>query len=479
MKNKPRIRVLIPSAAPDLDSIFPNNRWADDARALFYYMNREKRIMEQNRDYNGGISRESGYVSVNATELKVGKNKKGERIGLGLSNRYNIIRDELVALGSIEIYTKENGVRPYTPGLYPRLWRPLFKDPNLTGGRMYRQEFITNPRTIANMRDFYNRKYKDQRKEFLAQNEWYKPNLEWAERMYLDEAAITYAESQSPKKAEQLLGSISMFNSGTGRFISRCEFAGRIHSFITRLEKELRPFLRVEDEKDLLIMRDVSSAQPFLIGSLLNHASLISIIPEFAPVLDKIQKRQSEPATRLFLEDCINGNLYKRLADASGLSEKKVKNQIFQHILFSSASNQHKKRKVKKERMKFRALFSSFYRPIYDSITDLKRTRSSTLQFVMEITAKGGQGKMYSGIAMICQRLEARIFIDLITQRLNKAGVITIGIHDAWVLKRKDETFDLVFYQVFEELGIRPPKLSKEVLESATDNIEPESSTEK
>ncbi len=86
---------------------------------------------------------------------------------------------------------------------------------------------------------------------------------------------------------------------------------------------------------------------------------------------------------------------------------------------------------------------------------------------------------MYSGIAMICQRLEARIFIDLITQRLNKAGVITIGIHDAWVLKRKDETFDLVFYQVFEELGIRPPKLSKEVLESATDNIEPESSTEK
>ena len=213
---------------------------------------------------------------------------------------------------------------------------------------MYRQEFITNPRTIANMRDFYNRKYKDQRKEFLAQNEWYKPNLEWAERMYLDEAAITYAESQSPKKAEQLLGSISMFNSGTGRFISRCEFAGRIHSFITRLEKELRPFLRVEDEKDLLIMRDVSSAQPFLIGSLLNHASLISIIPEFAPVLDKIQKRQSEPATRLFLEDCINGNLYKRLADASGLSEKKVKNQIFQHILFSSASKPTQETKSEK-----------------------------------------------------------------------------------------------------------------------------------
>ena len=51
MKNKNKIRVLVPVSAPDLNAIFKNLRWADDARALFYYMEREKWIMSKNREF--------------------------------------------------------------------------------------------------------------------------------------------------------------------------------------------------------------------------------------------------------------------------------------------------------------------------------------------------------------------------------------------------------------------------------------------
>ena len=464
MKYPDKIRVLVPVSAPDLDKTFKNRRWADDARALFFNLYREKRIMALNRDYNGGLDRDSGWVSVNATEMK-------EELGIG--NRFKKIRDELTGYGCIE------WKRSYTPGMYPRLFR--VRVPNRINGRMYRHEWITHPSTIENMCEFYNKNYDRQRSDFLDKMDWYRPNLEWAEQMYLDDAAIDYAEQQSPKQAEKLLGSISTFNSRTGRYISVCDFAGRIHSHLGGLDKRLRPFLRVEGDDDELLCIDIKSAQPYLLSNLFSDSRLLQYLDEFQPVMDKISKRESDSSTKLFLRHCQDGSLYEKLMAVTGIKDRdRVKKLLFRHVLYCSASNQHKDKKIKAERLRFQEQFKSLYRSPFETLVALKRSRSKSLPFVKQLTSKRGKGKMYATPNMIAQRLEVAIFLNLITKQLNDAGVITFTIHDAWILKKRDlNAFEEVFASVFEEqLVIRPPMVHIEVLNGATNSIEPEKSEE-
>ena len=456
MKYPDKIRVLVPVSAPNLDETFKNKRWADDARALFFNLYREKRIMALNRDYNGGLDRDSGWVSVNAAEMKK---------GLGMSNRFKKIRDQLTKHGCIQ------WKRSYTPGLYPRLFR--VRVPAKINGRMYRQEWITHPKTIKNMCDFYNKNYEQQRKDFLNKMDWYLPNLTWGEKMYLDDSALDYAEQQSPKQAEKLLGSISAFNSSTTRYISVCGFGGRIHSQIGGLDKRLRPFLRVEGEGDELLCIDVKSAQPYLIANLFSDSRLLWYLDGFHPVLHKISKRENDPSTKLFLRHCQDGTLYERLMEATGITDRdKVKRQLFRHVLYCSASNQHKDKKIKAERLRFQEQFKSLYRSPFETLTDLKRTRS-TLQFVKQLTSKRGKGRMYVIPNMIAQRLEVEFFINGIAKKLTQIGVLNVPIHDAWIIKRTDlERFQLVFDALFAEMHIDPPMVHIEPLNGATNNID-------
>jgi len=475
MKNEDKIRVLVPVSAPDLDAIFKNKRWADDARALFHYMHREKRIMAINRNYRGGLDRDSGWVSVNALAMKK---------GLGLSDRLKPIRDKLVEQGCLEVKLRKNGQKAYTNGMYSMCYR--VRIPSKINGRKYRQEFITHDKTLANIRTFYSKNYKQQRKEFLDKMEWYRPNLELAEKMYLSDAALDFAEQQSPKDTEKLLGSIATFNSATGRFISTCKFAGRIHSFAGGLDKKLRPFVRVQGQSDQLVCVDVNSAQVYLLATMLNHPyHLIDLVPEFKPILHKITKRQQDPSTRTLLNDCLEGEFYETLMDASGIaSREKVKTRVFQHILFSSAANhdskKKKKKKVQEERRQFRDHFKIPYKSPYKALTEIKGTQLRTLPFMEELTKNKDKPRMYRCLNALCQRLEVAVFLNMITKRLNAVGVISLTVHDSWIFKASQlQTFEDVFNQVFEELAIKPPKLHIDYLNCATDIIEPQKTEEK
>lgn len=464
MKNE-RIRVIVPVSMPDLDKMFKNKRWADDARALILYMGIEKWRMAINENYRPGLDRDTGYVSVNATTM---------RSKLGLGKRFNIIKNRLENHGSLEMKYRPNGKKAYTPGLYTMLYR--FRIPKLVNGRKYRQEWITHPKTIANIKSYYNRSYKKQRDEILDKMAWYRDNLEWAEKMYLDDAAVTFAASQSPQQEEKLLAAISTFNTRTGRYISTCDFAGRIHAWFSGLNKKLRPFIRVEGEDDELIVADVVSAQPTLIAYALNRPSslITELIPEFKPILHKLTKRQHDASTRLFLLDCLQGNLYEKLMEVTGIKDRdRVKRHLFRHLLFSSASNQHKDKKVKRQRMLFRQAFRLLYGSVYDSISEIKRTQSRTLPVVKQVASRRGKTSMYRGLNMMAQRLESAIFLNMVTKRLNAAGVISVTIHDAWILKKKDEeVFQQILIEVFTELHLPVPKISIEPLNGPTDIIE-------
>jgi hypothetical protein len=458
MKNKHTIRVMIPVGTPDLDSLFTNPRWADEARALFHYLFRIKAIMRKNSNYAPRIDRESGYVPVLAEDLKT---------GLSMSNRYNIIRDCLKKLGAIEIQRK------YMPGMYSMKYRVIFRGLKNKGDRKYRVETITHPKVVANMHSFYSRNYEEKRHEFLAQCPWYKPNLELIESMYLYETAMDHALQQGDR-ADNLIGTIDMFNSRVGRFISQDDFAGRIHHHLGVLDKELRPYLRIESSNEPMIIVDVKSAQPYLLAALLYHPRLIDLIPEFRPVLHKIKKLHDRPDVRLFFEDCASGTFYDKWIEVTRMGKEKAKKKLFRHVFYSSASNQHRDSKVRLERLRFRNLFEFMYISVYTILTALKRTQSTTLPFVKEVTSRNGdRGRMYVTPNMMAQRLETSILLNRITKRCNNEGVITATIHDAWILRESDlGKFSQIFNQVFEDLNISPPQLSYERFNTCDNNIE-------
>lgn len=458
MKNKHTIRVMIPVGTPDLDSLFPNPRWADEARALYHHLFRIKQIMRTNENFAPGIDRESGYVPVLAEELKK---------GLSMSNRYNIIRDLLKELGAIEIRRK------YMPGIYSMKYRVKFRGLKNKGERKYRVETITHPTVVKNMQAFYSRNYEEKRHQFLRDCPWYQPNLEFIESMYLDEAAIDHAMKQSDR-SDHLLGAIGMFNSNVGRFISQDDFAGRIHHHLGVLDKELRPYLRIDSTNEAFWIVDVKSCQPYLLAALLYHPRLIELIPEFQPVLDKITDLHDRPDVRLFFEDCASGTFYDKWIEVTKLAKEEAKKKLFRHIFFSSASNQHRDSKVRLERLRFRNLFEVMYRSVYAILTALKRTQSTTLPFVKEVTSRNGdRGRMYVTPNMMAQRLETSILLNRITKRCNNEGVITATIHDAWILRESDlGKFSQIFNQVFEDLNISPPQLSYERFNTCDNNIE-------
>jgi hypothetical protein len=219
-----------------------------------------------------------------------------------------------------------------------------------------------------------------------------------------------------------------------------------------------------------------SSASAFGCGS-----EISELIPEFNPILHKLTKRQHDASTRLFLHDCLQGNLYEKLMEVTGIKDRdRIKRHLFRHLLFSSASNQHKDMKVKRQRMHFRQAFRLLYGSVYDTITRIKRTQSRSLPVVRQIVSRRGKTSMYRGLNMMAQRLESAILLDRVTKRLNAAGVISVTIHDAWILKKKDqEAFQQILIEVFTELGLQPPKLNVEFLNGPTDRIEPGITEEK
>jgi hypothetical protein len=458
MKNKHTIRVMIPVGTPDLDSLFPNPRWADEARALYHHLFRIKQIMRTNENFAPGLDRESGYVPVLAEELKE---------GLNMSNRYNIIRDCLKELGAIEI-------RPeYMPGMYSMKYRVKFRGLKNKGDQEVQGGDHHPPQSCGQHACVLFKNYEEKRHEFLAQCPWYKPNLELIESMYLHETAMDHALQQGDR-ADNLIGTIDMFNSRVGRFISQDDFAGRIHHHLGVLDKELRPYLRIESSNEPMIIVDVKSAQPYLLAALLYHPRLIELIPEFRPVLNKITGLHDRPDVRLFFEDCASGTFYDKWIEVTKMGKEKAKKKLFRHVFYSSASNQHRDSKVRLERLRFRNLFEVMYRSVYTILTALKRTQSTTLPFVKEVTSRNGdRGRMYVTPNMMAQRLETSILLNRITKRCNNEGVITATIHDAWILRESDlGKFSQIFNQVFEDLNISPPQLSYERFNTCDNNIE-------
>ena len=462
MDFKKEIRAMIPRNAPDLDAVFGSTVIADEARLILQYIFRVRIMLKTNQNFAPGLSREAGWCPVTARNL----------FNL-IGNRYKSIIDKLIEIQVLELYVNPiSGKKSYATGSFSMKYRVLFGDQILTGQPKYRVEKITTPRLIKKVVEFYKRSYNRQLEIFFNEVPWFAPNIEFLDSLKISESAFDKVAELD--ESDFMLGIIDGFNNGTSRFISNDHFAGRIHSYVSSLSKQLRPFLYLEGYGKSLVLVDVKSAQPFLLAALFQYPNLIKLIPQFEPIIDKIKSYKGKPDLRLFFEDCATGKFYTKWMTILNMDKDTAKKALFRHVLYSSASNQHKDLHMKEERMRVRRAFESLYPNVHALLTTLKRTRRKTLPFVYDLTKRGKkEGRMYVTPNMMAQRLEVAILLNIITKTCVAQDIFTATIHDAWIMKKSDlESFQYIFEECFAQLGIKAPQLEIEEFESWNNNME-------
>lgn len=453
---KKQITVLVPVNAPDLEKEFGSRIKADKVRTIFLYMNGVRKMMLENKNFAPGVARETGYRPVDSEDIQ-----------FLIGNEYKKFMDHLQRLGIIEL-----DKRSYVPGKYTMLYRLRFGANVKKGDRMFRQERITHGKRIERIHAFFVPNYTRQRTEFFSGNGWYKPHLRFIESLRLSDDAVTYAITKS-KKTDRVLDTIHNFNNGLHRFVNRDTFGRRIHHQLVNLPKTLRPFLKVNNSKEQLRILDVKNAQPYLLGALLYKSGLLALLPDFEVLRPIIEPFQKKPDVRIFFEHCADGQLNEIWMNQTGMSKKKSKTALLQHVFYSAESDHHKSEKVREDRLKTRALFKSLYPSVLQALVALKQIRKEDFPLAYELTKRNGKrGRMYSVPALVAQRLESRIFHELIRMQLAEMNIPVGTIHDAWIIREKDmEMFNQVFRIAFETLGIRQPVLASDEKKPEDNNI--------
>lgn len=453
---------MIPAHAPKLEGIFETVRDADKARVILQHMFHVRQLMKDNENFAGGLDRHDRWCPLLASNLKQ------------LVRDYSRIINILVDNDVIEYQVNEEGGKSYFPSRYSMIYRPKFPDHMLLPeATRYRKEVILTPGVIRSVGRYYEQRYKKQVAQLLRSTSWYKPCLQFMDRLYID-VTTDEIHQLGMDKPDITSYQAELFNSGLFRFVTRDEYGHRIHSHITNLSKKLRPFLCLKDSDEPLVLVDIKCAQPYIISALFYHPGLIELVPEFRPVASVFSQYKTSPNIRLFFEECRQGILYNDLMSVTGLDKNELKKLLFGHVFYASNFRYLDDEELGGTRLNARNIFSTKYRQVLRNLDSLKKTKASTLPFVANATKKLGKdgrmyGKMYATPNMMAQRLETAIILERITRSCVNSGIENCTIHDAWILKQKDlEDFKRVFHEEFGRLGIDPPTLDVELLNRAS-----------
>lgn len=441
---KDKLKCMVPISAPNLDELFKNKREADKARAVLQHLFFIGLRMKKDNGFAPGIDRVSRYLPVSASNLKQ------------IVRNYSQIINQLIHHGIIEYRVNEEGNKSYMPGKYTMLYRISHRVLKSTTARKYRMEYITHPSVINAIKRYYMRKYYRQVGSAIHKDCWLASTAEFIDSLYLDVSLeqLGRIDRNDDIDLDYLIGVVGKFNNQLHRFFVRDNFGHRLHTHVSNLPSVLRPFLRVRDNDEPLVIIDVTSAQPYLMGAMFYHNKLIELTKEFEPILPVLQRYQKDPSVRLFLQDCSTGQFYQGLMNASGYSKSELKTSLFEHVFYSSIHPYKSDFEKGTKRWKTQQLFCSKYRGVFELLQELKCTPKSTLPFVSELS------KSYVVPNILAQRLESAIFLDGITRQCAEQDISVATIHDAWILNKSDqERFLEVFYDEFKLLGLDPPQV--------------------
>ena len=221
------------------------------------------------------------------------------------------------------------------------------------------------------------------------------------------------------------------------------------NSNVTNCPSGFRPYLRVNGEP--LINIDVKNCQPYLSTIVLTDplkASAFTENPAFIMVLQSLKVSHKQDV-RKYISLVVNGNFYEYLMNefaASGLhlDRSATKRQVLR-ILFARnrAPNNETNRKAREV---FKKCFPTVHR-IFNKVRG---------------TAKGDKFHSFKRFAILLQRMESYLMLDLVVKRIRREmpDVVALTVHDSvmtGILTNKvEEVKKIIIEEMTNFVGFRP-----------------------
>jgi hypothetical protein len=239
-------------------------------------------------------------------------------------------------------------------------------------------------------------------------------------------------------------------------FYSVDSTSGRFHSNITNMAKGLRPFLRINGEP--LVNIDIKNSQPYLSTILLTDPGKVSWMtknPAFAMLLQSLKVSLSKDVKQ-YISLVISGQIYEYLMsefskEGLHLTRTETKGQVLR-ILF--ARNRLPKEEVNR---KARQIFIKSFPTVHRIFSKVRGHE------------KGDKFHNFKRFAILLQRIESYLMLDIILKRIYKElpGTIAVTVHDSIMTGILTNNVEAVRKIMNEELTFFigfPPKINIERL---------------
>ncbi|MGE0568068.1 MAG: hypothetical protein AB7O73_08970, partial [Bacteroidia bacterium] len=182
---------------------------------------------------------------------------------------------------------------------------------------------------------------------------------------------------------------------------------------------------------------------------------ILNLRSELRPLIPFIKSIHNNGALRLFMNDCVTGVIYDRLAHAGGMKRHELKDLLYKHVLYSSPYKYRNNPELGSERLHMRHLFATFYPDALNFLDALKRC---SLKIIPDIDTS--HMKRYTLPNLMAQRIESEILLDIITKKILESKISCCTIHDSWLIKF-DDAIELneIFEKTFAALDLANPRI--------------------
>lgn len=465
----PERTAFVPFKFPDLQPMTEGRKVkVDKLYAIVYLIMLTWWRMKRNKKLYETIDRTTGWVPIDSDKV----------LKKMFSNSYKSHIRFLVEKGLIEIRKKpDTGKEGYMTNKYCKLYRINPEYMTQKGRMRYRKVQIKNQITLKGIHRLIEigRTKSEALLNARPDIHYYKPLIEFEQRLKLDENAIQMdleAGMFKRKMKWEYPGIANAYNSGSysGNWNNArvCSYGERLHQPLSRLNKELRPYLYDPKRPSVpLVELDIKNSQPYHLSAIMINPDLIDrFVSEFYPIKLYLTNRVNRADIKQFHYTCADGKIYEQWIKTVFGNEKPndsareiSKNQLFGPIMFGRVESLSKNPGHVFYLKKTKALFASVYPNVWENLVNMK-WYGGLLPFLSEYYKKGVQE--YKSVSCLAQRLESRILIKFIAPLLRLNGVKEFTtLHDSFILSANDaETAKKVIQDYYRSLNLWPPSIS-------------------
>jgi hypothetical protein len=462
----------VPIALPNLDELVNGTKYSADRLRCIYHQLYMQRLKDSTSDrVTNTVKYQTGWVSLSSTLLQqLGTNAYKEHLEfLELKGLLLIRRNEFTDrkkygqnISSIqykipyEFLTKEGTIRHFRKEI-------ITKQVLLKAIIRVKESFRTEP---IKSRHIEPEPIHLRLVEMVNQIRFDVPSAEiFMQQVTKGEVTVRETKSGRERDYEELLLRLEAINDSEFQMCKVDRYGERLHTAISNLWKELRPYMYFKNVADKqLVALDFTNSQPYFSSIAINTKLIAEFLPEFSVCVPLVQKYTLNQDYKIFAELCAIGKVYEHWQAVRKLDDRNDAKGEILHIMYGTVYRGKDSKHIK-------LIFKEHFPSVYQAFSIIKSITEVQLPFIKDIflTPAGvfeGRKALYKNFSCMMQRMESRIVIKRIAPKLIAAGLCPfVTIHDSFVVKlgHETQTKELIENE-FRALGVIPPKIKTEFL---------------